>query len=383
MATPDDFRQRNSAEGPSFEGSSAPRVASPATGPFPGSRTAAQGPLPQALPVDGDLVAAPDPRTFLGTLQPYLQMARVDHWFKNAFMLLGVLIALFHRPDLFSLDSLNRVTAALLIACVIASSNYVLNEYLDAPLDRLHPTKRWRPAARGLVQGWAALLLWGALGAFGILAGFRLNPAFGTVCFVFWAMACAYNIPPVRTKDVAYLDVVSESINNPLRLCLGWFALIPDVMPSLSLAISYWMIGAFFMAAKRFAEYRQIGDAERAARYRRSFRHYDDPRLMASMFFYASVGSVFAGVFLVRHRLELVLCVPLVAAFLGHYALLATRDDSPVQAPEKLYRERSVMAGALLVLVAFLALMSTELPFLYDLFNVAGPAADQLWTLGN
>ena len=31
---------------------------------------------------------------------PYVQIARADHWFKNAFMLLGVLLALFYEPQL-------------------------------------------------------------------------------------------------------------------------------------------------------------------------------------------------------------------------------------------------------------------------------------------
>ena len=29
---------------------------------------------------------------------PYVQIARVDHWFKNTFMLLGVLVAAFYQP---------------------------------------------------------------------------------------------------------------------------------------------------------------------------------------------------------------------------------------------------------------------------------------------
>ncbi len=40
-------------------------------------------------------------------------------------------------------------------ATLISSSNYVLNEMLDAPYDRLHPTKCRRPAACGLIHfGW-------------------------------------------------------------------------------------------------------------------------------------------------------------------------------------------------------------------------------------
>ena len=34
-------------------------------------------------------------------------------------------------------------------------------------------------------------------------------------------MACVYNVPPVRSKDQPYVDVLSEAINNPLRLLAG------------------------------------------------------------------------------------------------------------------------------------------------------------------
>ena len=30
---------------------------------------------------------------------PYMQIARMDHWFKNAFMLLGVVLAFFYQPE--------------------------------------------------------------------------------------------------------------------------------------------------------------------------------------------------------------------------------------------------------------------------------------------
>ena len=315
-------------------------------------------------------------------LRPYIDIARVDHWFKNAFMVLGIVLAFLYRPEAANLASLGDVGLAVLFTCLIASSNYVLNEFLDAPLDRLHPTKRDRPAAMGLVQGWIALLLWGALGALGIFGAIAINAPFGMTALAFWTMGCLYNLPPIRTKEIPYLDVITESINNPIRLLLGWFVLIPDVLPPVSLAIAYWMVGAFFMAAKRYAEYRKIGDPERAASYRRSFRHYDEPRLMASMFFYVTTGAAFAGVFLVRYKFELIFCVPVVATFLGYYALLSTRPNSPVQNPEKLYREPLFMLTACLVMVTFLALVFVDMPALYDVFNVERCQVDPLWRIG-
>ena len=316
------------------------------------------------------------------SIRPYVQIARIDHWFKNAFMLLGVLLAFFYRPELLRLESAVLLVIAFFVTCIVASSNYVLNEYLDAPYDRLHPTKRFRPAARGEVAGWLALTEWGVLGLLGIVAAFALNPSFGVAALWLWIMGCLYNIPPIRTKELPYVDVISESVNNPIRLFLGWFALVPNHLPPLSLAIAYWMAGAFFMAAKRFAEYRSIGDPERAANYRRSFRWYDANRLLVSIIFYLVACGLFSGIFLVRYRLELILCAPFVAGFFAYYMKLALQPDSPVQAPEKLYKDRGFVLYALAATVLFVALMFTEIPVLYTLFNVDAASFEPLWHVG-
>ncbi|MCP3918782.1 MAG: UbiA family prenyltransferase [bacterium] len=298
-------------------------------------------------------------------------------------MLLGVLLAFFYRPELFGPGSAGQLVSAFFATCIIASSNYVLNEILDAPLDRLHPTKRDRPAANGDVRPWLGLLEWGALGLIGIQWAFAINGPFGASALALWVMGCLYNIPPVRTKEVPYLDVVSESINNPIRLLLGWFALVPDRMPPMSLSLSYWMVGAFFMATKRFAEYRTIDDPKLAASYRRSFRAYDEAKLLASMVFYVAAGTLFAGVFIVRYKLELVLCVPFVAGFFGYYVRLGLQPESPVQTPEKLYRQRGFVAFAVVTTVLFVVLMCLEIPGLYTLFNVDATSFEPLWRIGH
>ena len=82
-------------------------------------------------------------------LWPYVQIARVDHWFKNAFMVLGVVLAFFYQPELLAWASAVAAGVALLATCLVASSNYVLNELLDGPTDQLHPEKRLRPVPPG------------------------------------------------------------------------------------------------------------------------------------------------------------------------------------------------------------------------------------------
>ena len=326
-------------------------------------------------------MSSAEAREFRGGLWPYIEIARPDHWFKNAFMLLGVLLAFFYRPGLLEANSLLLLLAALVATCLVASSNYVINEYLDAPLDRLHPKKKFRPAARGAVQTYWVMFEWGLLGVIGIGLAFALNAPFGASAFLLWIMGCIYNIPPVRSKELPYLDVLSESLNNPIRLFLGWFALVPDQLPPVSLALSYWMVGAYFMAAKRFAEYREIGDPQLAADYRRSFHHYNESRLLSSMTFYLAAGALFGGVFIVRYKLELILVVPFVAGFFAWYSKLTMLPDSPVQNPEKLHGQKGFFIYALLCTLIFIALMFISIPAMYGLFNVEASGLPPLWTV--
>lgn len=313
---------------------------------------------------------------------PYVQIARIDHWFKNSFMLLGVVLAVFYDPSVLSWQSAVSLAVAVAATCLVASSNYVLNEILDASRDRKHPSKHSRPVAAGRVRLSIAYAEWLLLGVAGFSIAAALNVYFLASAISLWVMGVLYNVPPFRTKEWPYLDVLTESINNPIRLFLGWFALITTQVPPLSLTIAYWMIGAFFMAMKRFAELRLIRDRHVAAAYRRSFVWYTEERLLVSALFYATTCGLFAGIFLVRYHLELLLFAPVGAGVFAYYLHIGLKPNSPVQHPEKLYREHGFLAYMIASVLLFVLLMFTSIPVLYDAFNVEPVRMEPLWTLG-
>ncbi|WP_169979000.1 UbiA prenyltransferase family protein [Tautonia rosea] len=312
---------------------------------------------------------------------PYIAIARPDHWCKNVFMLLGVALACFYHPELFRWNTLAGIGWAFLATCLIASSNYVINEILDAPSDLSHPVKRNRPIPSGKVSIPIAYAEWVILGTLGLLMAAMLNRPFFASAALLLFMGLVYNVPPIRSKDQPYLDVLSESINNPIRLLLGWFAVSTIEVPPVSLLLSYWMIGAFFMAAKRFSEYRSIADAAVAGAYRPSFRHYDERKLLVSMFFYVTTFALFLGVFIIRYRLELILTFPLIAGFVCYYLNVAFKDDSAAQNPERLYREWGLMVYLIVCVLAFVTLMFVQIPILYSVFNVNPSPVNPLWSL--
>ena len=302
-------------------------------------------------------------------LTPYIKIARFDHWFKNVFVLPGVVLAAYDDPGLWGWTLAGQTVFALVSIGFVASSNYVLNEILDAPRDALHPVKRQRPVPAGQVHIPTAYAQWLALGSLGLALAGWLGQTFFMVALALWLMGCAYNIPPLRCKDQPYLDVLSESINNPLRLLAGWYAAGMTVVPPVSLIAAYWMVGAFFMAVKRFAEYRRIDDRDTAIRYRSSFRHYTEERLLVSVVYYAVAFGLFFGIFLLRYRVELLLSIPFIAGFIGWYIHLGFLPDSPAQYPEKLYRHRGFLAYSIFCILLLVGLLFVDLPFLAEWFE--------------
>jgi len=296
-------------------------------------------------------------------MSPYLRIARVDHWIKNIFVIPGLLSAFvlgYAHPEF------NWLLLAIGFAsiCAIVSANYTINEFLDREFDRFHPTKRHRAGAQGDLKAHLVWCQYALLALAGLALAALVNRSFQVTAALLLLMGLLYNVEPVRTKDRVYLDVLSESINNPLRFLLGWFLVTATVFPPSSILISYWMGGAFLMAVKRYSEYRMIGDAAVAGSYRRSFRKYTEDKLLLSSIFYALNSVFFLGVFLIKYRIEFLLSFPLFAVLFVWYLRIGLKGESAAQAPEKLYRERRFMAYVAFLAIAVLMLFFIDIPVL-------------------
>ena len=171
-----------------------------------------------------------------------------------------------------------------LATCFIASANYVINEWLDAEFDKYHPSKKNRSVVTEDVKKEVVYSIWISMTVFGIGISLVVNIPFTVMCIWLWTMGIVYNVKPIRLKDIAFFDVLTESINNAIRFLMGWFIVAKAVLPPCSIIFGYWMAGAFLMAIKRYAEMRMIDDKTVAGNYRKSFKYYTENSLLISAF---------------------------------------------------------------------------------------------------
>lgn len=301
-------------------------------------------------------------------MQHYIAIARPSHWFKNIFMIpgfvLGVLV-LGYIPE----NLLLKVMVAIVSVCLITSANYTINEWLDADFDKFHPLKKGRPSVLGHIQYKFVIVQYVSLSLVGLLFAYYVSFPYLITSFVLLYMGFMYNVLPFRTKDRVYLDVLSESVNNPLRLLLGWFIVVSTFLPPSSLLIAYWMGGAFLMAVKRYAELRLISDYSTASLYRKSFKYYTENSLLVSILFYAMVFSFFFGIFMIKYRIEFLLSFPFLAILFAWYLKIGMNKDSVAQRPEKLFKEVSFMVFCLFLVALIVVLYFVDIPSLHIFLN--------------
>lgn len=288
----------------------------------------------------------------------YLHALRLERWPRSAAILIGSAAFFSLHKDFDSSFSISetafRVAFAFLLTWAISTANYIVNEIVDAPTDIHHPIKRDRPLIQGRIKKGPFILLGLVLTA----AGFSLALAFFSHPFVYSLLALlgagfVYNIRPVRTKDIPFLDSISESANNPIRFLIGWYTFAPAYLfPPLSLLVAWWSFGNFLMTAKRLSEFRLLGD--RAADYRLSHQRYSKSLLLFGMIASAAVFLASAFLFIFSFQLlRFLIILPILLLYILLFFRKTLGEKQVMEEPESLLRNPLVALLTFILVVVF------------------------------
>ncbi|MGZ8376206.1 MAG: UbiA family prenyltransferase [Gemmatirosa sp.] len=173
------------------------------------------------------VVLDPDAGSPTQRLKAWLRAIRPHQWSKNALIVLPALAA--HLT--WDLSLVGVLLLGVLTFSITASSIYLVNDLVDLPHDRLHPTKRRRPFAAGelgsLEGALAAVLLAGLAAALSL----ALPLAFRVTLLCYAALSLAYSFALKRRPG---LDVIVLATLYTTRVIAGG-ALV-------SVALSRWFL---------------------------------------------------------------------------------------------------------------------------------------------
>ena len=202
-----------------------------------------------------------------------VRLMRPHQWIKNGFVFLGVVFGHGWEDPALVADVLLLFAAF----CSASSAVYVMNDIADREADRLHPSKRFRPLARGDVGVGAASALCGALALAGLALAATVSLPALLIVAAYVALNLAYS---AGLKHVPILDVFMISGGFMLRILAGTTGLA--IPPSKWLLLCGLMLTLFLGFGKRRSELVALtgnGDANGASGQRASLDGYSRPLL--------------------------------------------------------------------------------------------------------
>lgn len=212
----------------------------------------------------------------------WLRQIRLHQWVKN----LLIFVPLVASRRIGDPQMARAAVAGFLAFGCIASASYILNDLLDLPHDRLHPTKRLRPLAAGVLPIRTAAAAMIALLAVGVSLAATLPVTFAAVLALYLCGTLAYSF---FLRRLAPLDAFTLAGLYTLRVFGGNAA---TGLPS-----SFWLLAfSIFLflslaMAKRHAELARSGAAGESAAHGRGYQAGD--REMVSQL---GVGSGYISV---------------------------------------------------------------------------------------
>ena len=270
-------------------------------------------------------VSLTHPTSLLRHIGYVVRSMRPKQWTKNGIVGMAFLFSINQAWQLDDPDSwiplALRAAAAAIVFCMVSGADYLVNDTKDRIEDGMHPRKRYRPIAAGLLRPKAAIAWAVARWTLAVIAAFALDPRTGAVVVGYIVLMNLYTF---WLKFEVILDVMVIAAGFVLRAMAGAYAVDVPISPWLYVVTA---LGALFIAVtKRRAEIALLQG--HAAEHRSTLMQYT-PALIDQMTSMVTASTIIAYALYtftaenVPDNHTMMLTIPFVAYGLFRYLFLA------------------------------------------------------------
>jgi 4-hydroxybenzoate polyprenyltransferase len=301
-----------------------------------------------------DLVLAP--AGTLAVARGLILAARPRQWIKNVLLFFGLIFAL----KLTNLALLERAVVGFVVFCLASSAVYLINDVADAERDRLHPKKRSRPIAAGVVSPLQAMACAVVLLVLAFGLSLPLGPLFLALTIAYVALQVAYSY---QLKHVVIIDVFVLAAGFVLRAVAGAVAVNVPISPWLYLCTV--LASLFLGLAKRRHEILLL--SEDAVSHRRILEEYSVPLLDQLIMIVTSATVMAYSLYTFSAENlpadhSMMLTIPFVLYGIFRYLYLVHQKDGGGSPDEQLLTDRPLLVAAALWLLTAVAVLYLSHP---------------------
>jgi 4-hydroxybenzoate polyprenyltransferase len=198
-----------------------------------------------------------------------LRTMRPRQWTKNVIIYAGLVF----DGQLFTLESLLRVTAGFILLCLIASTIYIINDLVDIEADRQHPHKKYRALPSGQLPANLAIIAAFLIPIVSLSVAALLSVRFAVILVTYFIIHVLYSY---WLKNIVIIDVLTITAGFVLRVAAGVLVIqVANFSPWLYACTA--LLALFLAIGKRRQELVLL--AENAQNVRVTYREYNLPLL--------------------------------------------------------------------------------------------------------
>ncbi|MEY3598642.1 MAG: hypothetical protein RL521_1064 [Bacteroidota bacterium] len=213
-------------------------------------------------------------------MRAVLELIRVKSWVKNGFIFLPLIFSL----NLLHLELATRAGWAFIAFSLACSFIYVINDWVDADKDALHPRKKLRPLPSGAISKSSALMI--ALvcmaGALAVIYFAQLPDAFTGILAVYVMLNLAYSFV---LKQINIIEFFVVAVNFVFRVLAGCYVIA--VNPTSWILVVSFFLALFLILIKRKSELVMLDNG--AKNHRAVLAHYSQDLLDKFLFVVATI----------------------------------------------------------------------------------------------
>lgn len=276
----------------------------------------------------------------------YLNLIRIKQWYKNSVVFLPLIFA---SQDI-SRGSVYSVFLGFLALSFISSANYIINDYLDRKRDRLHPTKRDRPLAKGRISTLQAILIFLFFAVLAFVMSVPLGLLFQiSLCFLFLG-TFTYS---VWLKRIPFADIIFIAINFVIRVVAG--AMIIKVIISPWIILCPFFLALMMASGKRATDRKLLGI--KAGNFNPVLKHYSEELTNAFIIISGSALLLCYSLYAFSRTQLMLITIPFTTYAIFRYIYLIKEDSEIARNPELLYRDKPIVIATVFWLVIVIAVI--------------------------
>jgi decaprenyl-phosphate phosphoribosyltransferase len=232
-------------------------------------------------------------------------------------------------------QSYQEASIAFITFCFASSSGYLINDWIDRDIDRLHPTKKFRPFASGKLGFKSFIALVAISLTLTLYASSFLNNDFRFYLILYLIFTISYT---VLIKKVIVLELVWISLGFVLRGVAGAAAL--------SLEVSRWFLiilgfgSLFIVSCKRLAEIHNSANSQRKV-----LRSYSDSFLQTVTQSSLTITLLSYALWVFDTQSKVLLAqISIITFALALFSYHLNTTSNNAEAPERLlYQSKSIL----------------------------------------